>query len=224
MNNLEENKEGNQAIPFADDAILVAPRRADHAIKPGAYQLATRVTSNVIDPGDFFEFDQFITGYGDIKGSKILGYVSTSVFDGAKSEVIHSFGKDEKGLYFGGLKTAIDASGFSCNIAGIKDVTWTESTSYFDINSCGCPTISTESEIRQAPLSYKLKLQNNVRPGEYAIDFYFTYFNGEKWQCGKESVKLKVRNFFERHSGKLSLFGVVATCGGLILGVARLVI
>lgn len=206
------------------------PRAGKNFESAGSYQLASKVYYNVVDPGGVLEFDQFITGYGLIGNSKIFCFVSDSVFEKENSFCTHSLMKNKMGVNFGGIKQKIDASGFHCQIAGLKLDNWESSTSYFDLSDAGddsdkaCPIIATEVKMLNPPFSFKLKLKNKVLPGDYSMDFYFTYFNGEKWVCTKESVKFKVRSFLERHAPKLSYFGVAATLSGLALGLVRLLI
>jgi len=49
---------------------------------------------------------------------------------------------------------------------------------------------------------------DNVEPGNYKINFYYTYFNGEQWAGSTETVEFKVNNFVESHNIFLSLTGL----------------
>lgn len=199
------------------------PRSGRGADKAGAYLLASRVASNVVDIGGYFEFEHFITGYGLIGDSKLTGYISSNIFDVSDSKVTHSLtlNKDND-IQFGGVTQIIDVSRFYCSMAGAQTVNWKESTLFFDLDNKPCPAVSTEVRVNDtAPFSWKLKLSDGIKPGEYTIDFYFTYFNGEKWQCSKDSVKFKVRSFFERNSAQISYFGLTATALGLLMAGAK---
>lgn len=78
------------------------------------------------------------------------------------------------------------------------------------------PVLATETIFRRAPFHYRLPIRSSVKPGEYVIEFYFTYFNGEKWVCSKELLKFKVRNVFERYTVAVTALGVTAAAFSLL--------
>lgn len=194
------------------------PRTGKYADEIGAYHLASRVFSKTINPGGIFEFEQYITGYGDIRSSKIRCYISYEIFDKENSFIINSIKVDGDDIRFGNQKTNVGDEGFVCYVRGVQGKGWDESTLMFDVggNDEGTRSIFTESKAEYAPFHYKLKLKKDVKPGDYAINFYFTYYDGHRWQCSKESVDLKVRNFFERNAKVISSLAIIATSLSII--------
>lgn len=128
-------------------------------------------------------------------------------------------GKSDEGMFFGNLKYFFETTAFTTQLNGPIQEGWGEPTMFFDpVESA---SISTELKIREAPFKYSLLLLKKIKPGEYTLDFFFTYYNGEKWVCSKEQVKLKVRNFFERHAGGLTTFGVIAGSIGIAASIFK---
>lgn len=189
------------------------PRTGKYADEIGAYHLASRVFSKTINPGEVFEFEQYITGYGDIRVAKIRCYISYEIFDKKNSVAINSIKNDGDVISFGNQEDGVGDEGFLCHLSGVQAPGWDESTMVFDRgeDTKGSASVFTEFKVKNAPFHYKLKLKNDVKPGEYTIDFYFTYYDGHRWQCNKESVDLKVRNFFERNSKIISSLAIIAT-------------
>ena len=195
------------------------PRPAKNGDKPGAYNLATRINSSVVDPGKRLEFDQFITGYGEISSAKLRCYISGDVFQyGKESTLKNGLQVTEQILHFGRDTFSLDKGGFICHMGGAQF--GDESTPFFGDRDGRFPDVITESI--GPPFSYSLKTRGDVRPGDYRIDVYFTYFNGEKWQCNKETVNFKVRSFFERWATQLSILGVVVAVSALCRVIADL--
>lgn len=189
------------------------PRTGKYADEIGAYHLASRVFSKTINPGEVFEFEQYITGYGDIRTSKIRCYISYEIFDKEKSFVISSIKAENDTISFGNKEDKVGDEGFTCHLQGVKHEGWDDSTLMFDVGreNEGAKSIFTESKVGYAPFHYKLKLKDNVKPGDYTISFYFTYYDGHQWQCSRENVDLKVRNFFERNAKVISSLAIIAT-------------
>lgn len=201
--------------------IPARPRMAKHAEKTGAYLLASRINSTVVDPGKYFDFEQYITGYGDISSAKLQCYISGDIFESGQESYLRSglALKDGK-PWFGSSDYYLDSVGFTCHLAGINN--WGESTPFFDSEVNGLSSLVTEKKLKNAPLTYRLKIKKSVKPGDYRIDVYFTYFNGEKWQCSRETVSFKVRSFFERWSTPLSILGVIVAVAALFRFAANL--
>ncbi|WP_332861423.1 hypothetical protein [Janthinobacterium svalbardensis] len=199
------------------------PRGKKNADKVGAYLLASRINSTVVDPGGFFEFEQYITGYGEISSAKLQCYISGDIFEkGDNSFLKNGMGYDGKNIWFGEEIYKFEAEGFACHIAGVVHEKWTESTPFVDSEVDGTAGIMTERKYGDAPFHYRLKIKKSVKPGDYRVDVYFTYFNGEKWQCNKETVSFKIRSFFERWSTGLSILGILATGTAIIRFFANL--
>lgn len=188
------------------------PRTGKYGDEIGAYHLASRVFSKTVNPGDMFKFEQYITGYGDINSSKIRCYISSEIFDIESSSIINSIKDDNGNISFGNQSDKITGEGFVCHISGIQLDGWEQSTMAFDVSGDeNSKTIFCENKVENAPFTYNLKLKDDVKPGEYSIDFYFTYYDGHRWQCNKETVDLKVRNFFETNAKIISTLAIVAT-------------
>ncbi|WP_171051967.1 hypothetical protein [Vibrio rotiferianus] len=204
-------KKEEASVEFVD--FNVKPRMGKYADEIGAYHLASRVFSKTINPGEIFEFEQYITGYGDIQTPKIQCYISSEIFDRERSFVINSIKRDGNEISFGSQSDKIGEEGFTCHLSGVQAAEWEESTLIFDRSGStnGSKAVFTESKANNAPFHYKLKLKDDVKSGDYSIDFYFTYYDGHRWQCSKESVDFKVRNFFEKHAKVISSLAIVAT-------------
>ncbi|MDR8369220.1 hypothetical protein NM213_04750 [Pseudomonas lactis] len=202
---------------------MKAPRIFPDAEKPGSYQLATQANESILNPGDTFSFEQYITGYGEISGAKIQCYFSPDAFDHQHSTVDHSINVRELGNgisehYWGSLTTKIDPQGFAYSLKGLSTPHWETDTLFFDI-STKMNGIATERKLGfkdekkvlgKAPFEFNLKTNKKIKPGEHHIDFYFTYFNSWEWICTKERVTFKVNNRFERHATSLSILATIA--------------
>lgn len=202
---------------------MEAPRMFPNADKPGSYQIATLTKESILNPGDNFSFEHFITGYGEISGAKMQCYFSPDVFDHAHSTVDHSINQREIGngqaqMYWGSIQTKIDPSGFASSLRGVEVARWKQNTLFFDaseeINGVATERRygSKEGSLRigNAPFLYNLKTNKKIKPGDHHIDFYFTYFNGWEWICSKERVSFKINNMFERYATPLSIIATIA--------------
>lgn len=201
-------------------------RMQPNAQFPGAYHLATKAESLIINPGGVLRFNQYITGYGEISGAKIQTYISPGAFDSKASKVRHSLDiiKCEGGLRpkrWGAIEQECHDNGFALIMGGMIVNPGDPGTSFFDIlledNENVGNRVFTEVDATSAPFEYSLKVLAKAKPGLYSIDFYFTYFNGSAWVVAKERVEFKINNAFERFSGPLSLFAAIAI-GVTILG------
>lgn len=202
------------------------PRNGEGYERPGAYNIATVGNLSVADPGAKLKFEQYITGYGEIKGAKIVVFLSPDLIDIKESIIQHSLGGVGNELKFGVGKFPIENNSFAFTFGGMAAKKWKSETMLFDINNSSPPFIATEQFIgldKTAPFTYSIKLRDDIKPGDYSMDFYFTYFNGDKWSCVKEQVKFKVRNIFERYSVWFSLLAVVATLTGIANVMIRLI-
>ncbi|MBC3256618.1 hypothetical protein HU733_14015 [Pseudomonas paralactis] len=201
-------------------------RKQPNAQYPGAYQLATKAESLIINRGEVLKFSQYITGYGEVSGAKIQSYISPGAFDIKASTVKHSL---EVVSVAGGVvpkrwglvEQEFPESGFVVIMGGMRASEDDRGTSFFDVASSDgedfANSVFTEIDATSAPFEYSLKVLNKARPGMYSMDFYFTYFNGAEWVVSKERVEFKINNAFERFNGPLSLFAAIAI-GVTILG------
>ncbi|QHD06567.1 hypothetical protein PspR76_12900 [Pseudomonas sp. R76] len=102
-------------------------------------------------------------------------------------------------------------------MAGLSYTPDDESTMIFDVEQASKrPILASEKKLNHAPFEYTLKTKKALSPGEHYIDFYLTYFNGEKWITSKERVSFKIRNFFERHAKTISALAIIASISGII--------
>ena len=196
-------------------------RKAPNADKPGSYQIATRSAKTTINAGDTLHFEQFVTGYGNIRTAKIQAYISTDAFHLGNSYILSSLVKTdtEKGfiLSWGNQRDKLTESGFTCLLAGISTSTDEESTMIFDASTTSNESIlMSEKKIAHAPFEYHLQTKKNLSPGDHYIDFYLTFFNGEKWITSKERVSFRIRNVFERYSKTISALAVTASVAGIV--------
>lgn len=196
-------------------------RKAPNGDKPGSYQIATRSGKTTINAGDTLQFEQFVTGYGNIKTAKIQAYISTDAFDLEKSYILSSLVKTdtETGftLSWGNQKDELTETGFTCLLAGISTPEDDESTMIFDASPTSNESIlMSEKKAGHAPFEYHLQSKKNLSPGDHYIDFYLTFFNGEKWITSKERVSFKIRNVFERHAKTISALAVIASLSGIV--------
>lgn len=57
------------------------PLAQEFGSKPGAYDLAIRVSQPIVDPGGRLQVEVYISGYGVIQAAKVAFYPSPNVFD-----------------------------------------------------------------------------------------------------------------------------------------------
>ncbi len=195
------------------------PFNAANANKAGSYRQLFRIGKPVIDPGETLEIEQYFSGYGIIGNSKVNFYTSDDIYDPKKSTVYHSLGDDnERGLAFGVAKSGFTKLGMSLDLSsGIMQPGWKRKTYFFDIGNTLAPQISTEMQLGDSPpILYKLKTRKNIKPGNYSLEFNFTYFNGERWDCDKKNIEFKVRNFLERRSTLIGVLALIASIAVII--------
>lgn len=196
-------------------------RNAPNADFPGSYQIATRLSQPNLNPGETLKFEQYITGYGNILTAKIQAYISSDSFDLPNSYIRHSASYvkdgDDRLFSWGNTDREFSANGFTCMLAGAKLQDQAESTIAFDMpNAEGTPALACERKLEHAPFEYSLITKANIKPGEYYMDFYLTFFNGEKWITNKERVPFKVKNFFERNAKLISTIALAASILGIV--------
>lgn len=197
---------------------------------PGAYSQSPSFSSTILVPGQEFEINYHITGYGQIDhaSAKMFYEISSPILDKWNSNIIYDLkvNTDENGralgYSWGGRKDFVDRFGYlilrdSLIIQFIHPVTNKlrfQTKTYFDdyIKPDGYPKegiINSEIDIvdingfSHPPVKFKLKLKENVRPGNYHFFFTLTYFNGEGWKNDKYEQELKVLSWYEIHENKL---------------------
>lgn len=202
------------------------PRTGKYADKRGSYEQVLRVKTAVIKPGEPIQIEQFFTGYGEIKSSKVIFYPSDSIIDLKGSYMVADlkWTPDEndpdggKYIQFGGEKIDITSdNGMQFVLQGIKKDVWEESTLFVDVRQDDFPPLFTEgSRGGFAPFTYYLKTVDNIRPGKHVLDFYFIYYNGENWEKSNKSVEIKVQNIIERHEIFIWYLALITTVFALL--------
>ncbi|OZY42212.1 hypothetical protein CJF43_07310 [Pseudomonas fragi] len=148
-------------------------------------------------------------------------YISTDAFDLEESYLLSSLEKTntETGfnLSWGKQKDKLNETGFTCLLAGITTPEDNEPSMIFDASMTSNESIlMSEKKFNHAPFEYHLKTKKNLSPGDHYIDFYLTFFNGDKWITSKERVSFKIRNFFERHAIAISTLAIIASISGIV--------
>lgn len=198
------------------------PRLGDNADKAGSYELAFVVHNAVISPGDTVKIQQFITGYGEISLAKLMFYPPHGIFDEDKSTVHHGLRYENGQLTFGNQSDKIAGNPVANVLTGIllTHEKWGDSTLFVDSSTQAVkgeqPIILTETIIQRAPFEYELVTKQDIKPGKYALDFHFTYFNGSEWKAGSKKVEFQVQNWFERNESLVKTLGLVLAVGGIL--------
>lgn len=197
------------------------PREHAFADAPGCYAIATLTAETIINPGSRLNFEQYVTGYGMIKGCKIQCYISSNVFDSEDAFVDCSIGpNDNKQIVWGKQRLRVENSGFRMAFEGLRTAKWGEESTVFIDASSKINSVLTELKLEKAPLTFSLKTQNSIKSGTHYIDFYMTYFNGREWITNSDRVEFKVRNFFERHNKSITWLAITAS----LLAIIRLAV
>jgi hypothetical protein len=192
------------------------PMTGLNADSPGNFELISRTSNTVIDPGDEIEIDIFITGYGQIKGGKLAFFPSGKILDVTKSKVHSDLGKNGDEIIWGVKENYLNSQNTVIGLGGMQYENWQESTMFFDAASGKTPVISTESILSnyKPPFQFNLKTLDNINPGNYNLNFTFTYHNSVEWKSSNLSVAFTVRNILQRNESLISwiaFFGVVVS-------------
>jgi hypothetical protein len=174
------------------------PRRARNAERPGDYRLAIRSRDVEAEPGAEIHVELYMTGYGEIQGSKLAFYPPPYFIDEDRSVVISDVEKvpakqkDHYIVRFGGQTQRLSdvtssEAGLVWTWRGIKLDRWEDHTHYFDLSAFRDPPpaepvneIATEHKITHAPLELRLRVKENAPPGNHSLRFFLTYFNGSE--------------------------------------------
>jgi hypothetical protein len=121
-----------------------SPREAPNADRPGDYSLAIRAREAEGDPGDYIHLELYITGYGQIHGSKLVFYPPTYFIDEERSFIRSELDPgEEQGNWSGQWQWgSIDRQlGWETGLTmlmsgGISSDTWEDKhpSNYFDID------------------------------------------------------------------------------------------
>jgi len=196
-----------------EGTIPPTPRQKENHEKPGYYQMVVLPDKRVLNKGDEINIDLYFTGYGEIGLSKVYISVSSDIFDRENS--IFRTSLDQKGRVMSwgassGTITPLTVVNLNGGIQFLKNDTVKYFTQYIDMKpDFGDLNILTEYRFTYAPLSFHLKLREDVEPSNYIISFYYTYYNGMEWKGSTSEVPLKVNSLFEKYTDILIISGWV---------------
>jgi hypothetical protein len=189
-------------------------QKAPTADKPGHYELAVRLKSSMLNPGELVQGELFITGYGRLDGAKLTFYPSSGVFAEGGMRITHDLRRAKGGVAFGGRTSTIPSDAGCCvNLnEGWQLPGWKRPTLFFDTGGAPeAPQIATEATIQgEAPISFQLRIRRSARPGTYPLQFFLTYFDGESWQASVETVTFTVRTLVQRRETEIAIVAAVA--------------
>jgi hypothetical protein len=145
-------------------------RNALNGDRPGSYQIATRAGKSTLNPGETLNFEQYITGYGNILTAKVQAYISTDAFDMKDSYILHSLTQEKVGngikLGWGNSKMHPTDTGFTLVMAGMQLSEDHESTMIFDVPGYpGTPLLVCEPNSTTRRSSTHLKQTKKLVPG-----------------------------------------------------------
>jgi len=113
---------------------------------------------------------------------------------------------------------------------GLKHENWLNNTMFFDLQydspelKNSTPIISTESIMNEnkAPFQFKLKTNNNISPGNYSLNFTFTY-SGSEWKASQLIVSFTIRNIFQRNENLISWIAFIAASVSIVAAIYAIV-
>ncbi len=189
--------------------------RYENSEKPGSYMLAIRADKTVLNPGEEFILEHYVTGYGRATGLKIVHYPSSDIYEFEKSYVEWNLTRpDNTGkMTWGAEKTYLTPIGTTLFHGDYESDVWEESSAFVDLDQNDSKTtviISEQNLGGKSPYQYTFKLKKDAPPGLHKLHFYMTYYNGESWQCSASEVELRINNSFEKNSTLLSSLAFIA--------------
>ncbi len=208
-----------------------APQNREFADKCGAYTLVSRMSRAIVDPGDALAVELFITGYGAIRGAKLLVYPSPGIYDTSKSSLTAGCKVVGNRTVFGGQSWPM-APGCSFWIdlgtTGVANPRWKGPTLFFDVRpdthlimtEMAFPWTPPEGDYH-GPITLSLKLNDRAAPGAYDIRFVLTYYNGESWVTSAETAQFSVRTWYQRWETWCQTAAVAAALIALLALIAQ---
>lgn len=209
----------------ADLNMLPVKTDKNLAVEPGIFKQILNAQTTIINPGDSIKIDHYITGNGYINYeiSKIYFVPSEELIDLKKSFILSSFDLDyfrKTGLFtYGGSKHYLNS---------VKNYTLTPSSlmdyeigsnryfhSFFSQYRATKNNIFSELVLGAPgkpflpPIRWEIITKKDIRPGDYQLNFVFTYFNGEKWMNDTSSVKIHIMPWYEKYASTIQVLGVV---------------
>lgn len=225
--------EPDPELPHCSADLRKAPRSGEYATKPGSYEHIIQIDNQVLDPGENLKIEVFFTGYGFIESAKFMYMPSPKFIDPDKSRIRAGLKQSTNG-FVGFLSDWVELSSIRTNqeghvigLTGLKMDSWADDsqpTLFLDRSNQGMTEILwTESRVPNAPIEFEFRIDNNARPGDYTIDFGFSYYNGEKWISTQTTKSFHVRGIFERHAGIVAVIGLVASFAAVVGLLAQVV-
>ncbi|MBK8247530.1 MAG: hypothetical protein IPK85_09065 [Gemmatimonadetes bacterium] len=210
---------------FRTVPVPASPQSALFADKPGSYEVVTRASRPIVEPGHDLEVEVLITGYGRIMSSKLMFSASPGIIDESASRVAHSLRRGElTGEFSFGGRTDETSDGGAFGLAGMRADHWQcPPTLFVDARTpvleepgTHCPVILTERRPHgNPPFKWTFRLRRQAPPGIHSVRFYFTYYDGERWRTSVSDVAFHILCTFERYAGVLTIAGVALGLAGL---------
>jgi hypothetical protein len=199
------------------------PLAQEFGSKPGAYDLAIRVSQPIVDPGGSLQVEVYISGYGVIQAAKVAYYPSPEVVDYDKSKMI--FGPkrydDHNGGWGGDTVQLSDPSYSTGGVATLSggmaqpnNPQWQNQTWFFDGKENQVLNYQISTEVKDprgtSPLYLDLAVSRSAKPGPQSIQFVLTYFDGQTWKTASKNADFTIRNIYQRHEIFIAVVGLVA--------------
>ena len=204
------------------------PRNGENAASNGAYGLTIRSDKSVVDPGKDLVVGVFISGYGEISGSKLTYHPSSSsIFESCV--IHHSLKQEGEKMMWGGITTRLSNFGGTIILdGGMLQEGWQRPTLFFDDPpdelDVATPRIATESiHNSYPPFRMDLQLDKNAAPGIYQLQFVLAYFNGHEWKISQREIDLTIRSLFQRYQGLAALIAALAAASAIAGAIASVI-
>jgi hypothetical protein len=191
--------------------------------KPGAYDLAIRVSQPIVDPGGSLQVEVYISGYGVIQAAKVAYYPSPEVVDYGKSKMIYGpkVYDDHNGGWGGNTMPLSDPSfstggvlTLSGGLAPRNNPRWQKPTWFLDSREDQNDNYQVYTEAKDprgtSPLYFDLTVNQNAKPGPQSIQFVLTYFDGGTWKTSSKNADFTIRSFYQRNEGPIWWAGGIA--------------
>lgn len=185
-------------------------------------------------------------GLIDHKTTKLYFTPSTEIIDSTKSKLIHGFnGKGElwewggheifinNGVWIHLNHTTTTSYGALTYFSDMMPMRHVEDSINHYLNT---KDLVTDKELKnlvplkntnfiasegsgkdgQPPLLWKLKIKDDIPPGSYKFNFYFTYFNGIKWNVDEKTIEIIVMSWFERNEKLLAILAFIVSITSVV--------
>ena len=200
----------------------------ENQLVESAYAISLLVKNPIIKPGESFEIEAYLTGYGEPVDNKLQIYISTEGFlDVNDPGYIDVSGKQEGNLFKFGDKYKqrhdLEKVGFQIGLSSACFKTRDEYQKKLGSTPKGIiPMVMTETMVDSTPpILLHLNTNKNIRSGDYSIHLLFTYSSDEKnYFVSEKEATLHVTSWVERNITVLQRIGI---CLGLSALFAELI-